>query len=1003
MKFKINDTIHLVNNPSKKGSIKEIGIIHAGNQYYTVFWSGDEIYTHCEDELMLDFTTKSPIDSLLNSLFGGYREFQKLLTLKRLDKEVPLRNNIYAFNATRTKFFPYQFKPLIKFLDSPKNRILICDEVGLGKTIEAGLILTELRARNNPQRILIVCPASLTTKWKIELLSRFDENFDILKKKKFIEKLTEIHKYPELGFNIIISLESIRNDDVIEKLQNVMPDFDLVIIDEAHKLRNPGTKQWKVGKELSNFSKSMVMLTATPIHLGIENLYHLLNILDDQDFNDLYSANQRFKDNTPLIKSQMCLANIPPQINEAIGYLKEIENRQYFKNNFFLKSTIEQFEKAKKNDFSQKENLELLINLQRDLSDLNLIGHIYSRTRKREVHQDVAVREAIAHLVKFSDEERQFYDAVTDDIKQKVNTDNEGFTKWLLNIPQRRMSSSIPVMVKHYREKLLNDFETIYENSDEEIKSDINDSLNEIINNWSDKIPDSKYNKFLEIIEKEKLELGKVKIMVFAFFKGTLKYLEKRLDADGIMCRRIDGDVIIENREKNISEFKSNEEIEVLLSSIVGGEGLDFQFCNTIFNYDLPWNPMEMEQRIGRIDRIGQKAKKIFIHNLFIENSIEERILSRLYKRIEIFKHSIGEIEPIIGDIVSKLNKLIFSNTLSKEEEEKRIYEWEIASKRKLLEFKEIENNAGQFIGTDKYFEIEIDNIKKQRRYVTGKQLEIFILDFISNYCPQTRIEYDYEYQIGYIFPDEELKLLIKKFQQTQVLYTFMSKFRKKIRITFDSEVAFENKEVEFINILHPLVNLIINLYKSNKQSFPNANYFALKTKLLDEGFYVYSIYRLNINGAKKISTLEAIILNDNLEQVISSLETEEILGEMIECGSEGIEKIEFDKNWVKKAILTCEQIFMLRADELLEKNRQRNENFIKIRLKSLEINFNKVEMWTSEQLRKTDKAFRIKMLNAQLEKKRLSFEEKKMELESNRFISKNHELISVGILEVLS
>ena len=1000
MIFKKGDRVQLQTNASKTGLIDEFDIEHAGKEYYKVFWTGEEVTVHCEDELTKVINTMDPEENLKELNLAGYREFQKLLTFKRLDKEVPLRNNIYAYNASKTKFYPYQFKPLIKFLDSPKNRIIICDEVGLGKTIEAGMILTELRARYNMQKVLVVCPANLTSKWKIELKTRFSEDFEIIKKKKFISYLDEIKEYPDQALNAIISIESIRNDDIINRLKEQMPDLDLVIVDEAHKLRNKSTNQWEIGKTISNLSQSMVMLTATPIHLGIENLFNLLNILDDDDFSEFYTANRRFEDNKPIVKAQICLSQFPPNYIDAEKLLKGLSIFSFVNQNPLFPKILNKLSDINNHPKDKDKDIETLIDLQRDLSDLNLISHIYTRTRKREVHTDVAIREAIAHKIEFTEAEKEFYEAVTDYVKSSVNIKNKGFVQWLLNMPQRRMSSSIPVMVDYYKSNIEDIPESLTEDFTFKEDKDTSNNLQSILDNWDSNFIDSKYNKFIEIINKEKKEIGKVKILVFAFFKGTLRYLEKRLASEGIKCLRIDGSVPIDTRLNNIDLFKSDNNIEILLSSIVGGEGLDFQFCNTIFNYDLPWNPMEMEQRIGRIDRIGQKAKKIYIHNLFIKDSIEERILERLYSRIEIFKHSIGDLEPIIGDIMASLNKIVFSKEYSIEEGERNIHEWEIAAQRKIKEFQEIEQDSAKFIGTDKFFEIEIDNIKTQRRYVTGEQLRVFILDFISNYCPQTRIEYDFSKNLGYIYPDDKLKWIIKEEQKSSELHFFFNR-SKKVKITFDSDVAFENPSIEFINILHPLVSIIINRYKSKHLPFPNAYHIQLKTNFLKTGFYLFGIWRLNIIGAKNHSTLETVIINTEMKEACTGFEAEAILGEMIELGKNPSEKIEADGNWLSLAFNKARSIFMNRADNILKNNKQRNENFINIRLRSLELSYNKSKNWVNNELDKTDKDFRKKMLHAQLEKKTNIFEEKKLQLESKRTIQKNHSIVSTGILEV--
>lgn len=139
------------------GMIKGLDVVHGGIQYYEVFWGGDRGAERISELDLEPFQPEeTPTESLINGILGGYQDFLRLITQQRLSRTVPLRNNIYAFNASRTRFYPFQFKPLIKFLDSPDHRLMICDEVGLGKTIEAGLILTELRARQTIRRGAVV-------------------------------------------------------------------------------------------------------------------------------------------------------------------------------------------------------------------------------------------------------------------------------------------------------------------------------------------------------------------------------------------------------------------------------------------------------------------------------------------------------------------------------------------------------------------------------------------------------------------------------------------------------------------------------------------------------------------------------------------------------------------------------------------------------------------------------------------------------------------------------
>ena len=194
----------------------------------------------------------------------------------------------------------------------------------------------------------------------------------------------------------------------------------------------------------------------------------------------------------------------------------------------------------------------------------------------------------------------------------------------------------------------------------------------QLISSYPSTAADSKYDTLFEILSRLKANNGgqPIKVMLFAFFKGTLYYLLQRLREGGFGVKLICGDVPMKDRPDIVSSFQHNPEVEILLSSRVGSEGLDFQFCHNMVNYDLPWNPMEMEQRIGRLDRIGQESETINIFNLWVEDSIEGRILQRLYDRVGIFESTIGDVEAILGEIMHELHADLFRKRLTKEQEE---------------------------------------------------------------------------------------------------------------------------------------------------------------------------------------------------------------------------------------------------------------------------------------------------------------------------------------------
>jgi SNF2 family DNA or RNA helicase len=223
-------------------------------------------------------------DRLLNGEFGDQSTFSRLLTYERLRH--PLQDTLYSLRASRTEFQAYQFKPLLKFLRSAKQRLLLADEVGLGKTIEAGFILCEMLARypHTFRRALVVCKASLCIKWQMEMRKRFDLQFDIWKAPQLREFLRRYREDADMELRAICSLESFRNPTVMQEWEAMPPPLDVLIIDEAHHLKNAETKAHKACREAAGSADAVLALTATPIQIGSKDLFNLLSLLDEEEF-----------------------------------------------------------------------------------------------------------------------------------------------------------------------------------------------------------------------------------------------------------------------------------------------------------------------------------------------------------------------------------------------------------------------------------------------------------------------------------------------------------------------------------------------------------------------------------------------------------------------------------------------------------------------------------------------------------------------------------------------
>ncbi len=821
--------------------------------------------------------------------------------------------------------------------------------------------------------------------------------------------------------NGIISYESIRQKSVLNRLDALSPNFDLIIADEAHWMRNFGRKQRNAGVLLNDGADAMLFLTATPIHLGSQDLFSLLNILDEDEFPDIYTVDSRFKDNEPIILAQICMGQIPPNVGKAAELLEETAVSTRIKENPLYNEVIDSLNEINSEQASTGIDRSVLIKAQKDLAELNLLGHIFTRTRKREVQTNFPTRRAFPIRLKFTDLEKSFYDAVTDYVRaeSELKTASPILQQWILNTPQRRMASSIPAMVEYYKENIgLNesDHPEDLDLSDEAI-DDVSyqtpdlqtarERLKSVLKQWPEKGPDSKFEQFINILQGLRTQEKRLKIMVFAFFKDTLRYLKRCLNEEGFKCDIISGDVHPLERTRIIDKFKENIDFEILLSSRVGSEGLDFQFCDTLFNYDLPWNPMEVEQRIGRLDRIGQESKVIRIYNFWIEGTIEQRILDRLYTRIGIFERSVGELEMILGDELSTLERDILSKKLTPEEEDELLEQRANAIEERLRGLEELEKNSAQFIGTDLFFENEVEMIKKRRRFVTGEQMRRFVIDFLKNNCPKSRLEYDSETNLGKLFPDDKLRGFLTRHGVPGDLIRYMSTINQGVPITFDAQTAFDYPKCDFLNVLHPLTQAIVKHYSEDERLYSNVHIVVLNTDNLSRGYYFYFVFKLKISAARGGNTLEMVMLNAGLDEAVASDVAEEIMGEMVERGEDSNESAyEVDKVIAEKACREASNIFLERVGKIREQVRKNNDAFVDRRLESLRNSYGKNIQAKNSQLEKAlaqkqDERY-IRMLKGTIKRFETELNQKQNDLNKLRALQVEYDELAAGILEVI-
>jgi superfamily II DNA or RNA helicase len=618
------------------------------------------------------------------------------LTLTWTKLRHPLTDTLYSFASSKTVFRAYQFKPVLKLLTASSGRLLIADEVGLGKTIEAGLIWSELEQRARLERVLVVCPAALTLKWKAEMERRFDRVLQILRPRDLAEFAERLANGNEPSLQGVVSLESLRTADaVLNQLAKLHPRLDLVIVDEAHYLRNRESKSHAMGRLLADWADYLIFLSATPLNLGNDDLFNLMSLLDEEHFGDRLIFEEQLEPNQVLndvARSLMGAGRHSPR--KLAARLGDLDGMQ-FGSNITDRPDYDFLRKIFNVD--RPLDHDEVARARRLLADLNILGGVLTRTRKTEVPDRKAVREPRNINVSWTAEEMAYYDAVYTWYMRRAREMGTppGFA---MQMPLRQAASCIPASQELMRQRQPELFQAEVDDFEEEGASADLTGLLDLPALTARLAVDTKFDQLLDELRRVQTA-GLRQVMIFSFFRRTLSYLARRLSSD-FTVQVMDGGVPMAERERIMREFREGR-FEILLLSEVGSEGLDFEFCNVLVNYDLPWNPMRVEQRIGRLDRFGQEHEKIFVYNMHVPGTIETDIFQRLYDRIGVFENSIGELEPILRDQFGDLTKLLLNPKLDAAGRQREVERISVALQQRSHEAEDLNASRAHLSGID--------------------------------------------------------------------------------------------------------------------------------------------------------------------------------------------------------------------------------------------------------------------------------------------------------------
>jgi SNF2 family DNA or RNA helicase len=530
-------------------------------------------------------------DALINSVGAGIfasRESYRLRLLAEHALLVGGFDELLCLDTLRFSPFDYQVQAAQIMLRRFRGRGMLCDEVGLGKTIEAGLIIKEYLARNIVQRILVLTPAALVEQWREELSTKFEIA-------GFVSSADSEFRSAGAGawerFPLLIaSLATARRAE--QRARLVQIPYDLIVVDEAHHLKNRNSASWKFINEMQR--KYILLLTATPVENNLDELYNLITLLKPGQLK------------TPREFRRQFVVSGDPRLPKNRGQLRD------------------------------------------------LLGDVMVRHTRSQVNIKLPPRQANTIRLNLSPEESRFYEAVSSFVREHLKKRHQPLPSPLAEDAESKGDNlrqvdrfTLLTLQREIGSSPSSAEPTLRLLAERPHNVDIRKELLDLVDQAT-QIPTWVKADALEKLLVSLLRDPGEKVIIFTHFRRTLERLAERLHRIGISLVVYHGELNTAAKNQVIDDFEHRS--QVLLSTEAAGEGRNLQFCRTMVNFDIPWNPMRIEQRVGRIHRIGQ-TRDVRIYNLSTRGTVEDYLLEILDHKLNMFELVIGEMDMILGQL----------------------------------------------------------------------------------------------------------------------------------------------------------------------------------------------------------------------------------------------------------------------------------------------------------------------------------------------------------------
>lgn len=740
-----------------------------------------------------------------------------------------------AVNVSKIDPLPFQIDAVYNYiLKYPRIRFLLADDPGAGKTIMAGLVIKELKLRKLADRILIVAPGHLMEQWRREMLDKFQEDFVVVRRDLLRSSTNVFQKYSQ----VIASIDFLKQDDVLDLLKDVT--WDLVIVDEAHKLaaykygnKLSKTQRYRVGEVLSERTAHMLFLTATPHKGDPENFRLLVDLLLPGMFSDAEVLKEAIRSGAHVPFLRRMKEDLrgfdgkrlfPPRYSTTITYqLSDDEIRLYRALTEYIQTQYSQISSE-----SKRRNVAFaMVILQRRFAS-SVYALLKSLERRKErLEEYLKNREALA------EQPRVDWDSLLDELEDMEESERWAKEDELLGVTASKSPSAIKAEIETIN-KLISLARKVIESQAETKIQDLKQTL-------------AKINS----------EFPGEKILLFTEFKDTLDYLTERLREWGYTVTNIHGQMSMEERLEKEKEFRHNAQI--MVATEAAGEGINLQFCHLLVNYDIPWNPNRLEQRIGRVHRYGQK-KPVYIYNLVAGNTREGEVLQRLLEKLEEIRSALGDkVFDVIGDVLhgTSLYKALAALAANLDDERAR---------------KEIEKVKS---------ELDVDSISKKLEDLLAESLATKHIDLtrirkMLEISKENRIAPEYLQEffktamdvIGGRYrarPDgtivvERIPSELKELMDAHPARWQYADLKFPLVITFDKDVAKDRENVHFVSFGHPILDALLDLIQRDfvKDLVRGAVFYDLDG-MYDGPIWFYEVTIVDGNGQVAGKRLVAI------------------------------------------------------------------------------------------------------------------------------------------------